>query len=67
MADFSALFARMKKERMAAFVYQKGGRARFHDRLVLGRNGRAHFQRFNDGEATGQVFQRYRIDEKSGA
>jgi hypothetical protein len=63
MADFSALFAQMKKERVAAFVYQKGGRTRFRDRLVLGRGGRAQFQRFNYGEAAGLVFQMWGLVE----
>ncbi|MDL2294997.1 hypothetical protein LJC60_10345 [Ruminococcaceae bacterium OttesenSCG-928-D13] len=65
--EFQGIFDSFKKQRVAAVVYEKGGRARYRDRLTLGRNGKVLFERFNYGEAAGLVFSMWGVCGADGA
>ncbi len=52
---FKSILNEIITEKMAGRRYQKEGPGRFRDTVLLCRNGRAYFERFNYGEAAGQV------------
>lgn len=54
--DFSDIIEELKRQKTAAFSYEKSGQNRFRDKLVIGQNGKLLFERYNYGEAAGLVF-----------